>query len=89
MMTRTFRLLAVAVALPSLLSACSDSPKPGSTNVEMGSIKGEYVSGHEGQPNGDSLAAGLTRDPNSQPTGKEVYKKAGQSSDKNHDGIAD
>jgi hypothetical protein len=89
MITRTFRLLAVAVALPSLLSACSDSPKPGAVNVEMGSVKGEYVSGHQGTPDGDSLAAGLSRNSTNQTTGKELYKNANQSSDKNHDGIAD
>ena len=88
MTTRTFRLLALAVAFPSLLSACSDAAKPGAVNVEVGSVKGEYQTGTQGTADGDSLAAGLTR-AKDEPTGKELYKKASESSDKNHDGIAD
>ncbi|AMR27573.1 hypothetical protein A0257_11010 [Hymenobacter psoromatis] len=89
MTTRTFRLLGLALALPLLLSACNDRTKPGAVNVEQGSIKGEYMSGHQGTPNGDSLTAGLTKDTNRQPTGEQLYKDAARSADKNHDGVAD
>ncbi|GAA4503989.1 hypothetical protein GCM10023172_29720 [Hymenobacter ginsengisoli] len=89
MSIRTFCLLGSALAFSSLLSACSDSPKPGSANVEMGSLKGEHASGHQGTPNGDSLTAGLSRDTSRYPTGKQIYKNASRSADQNHDGVAD
>ena len=89
MTTRTFRLLGLAFALPLFLSACSDHPKVGSSNVEQGSYKGEYVSKHEGTPNGDSLTAGLSQDTTHRPTGKQLYNNAARKDDKNHDGVAD
>jgi hypothetical protein len=89
MTTRTFRLLGLAFALPLFLSACSDHPQPGAVNVEQGSYKGEYALPRQGTPNGDSLAAGLSQDTARQPTGKQLYKDAARSTDKNHDGIAD
>ncbi len=89
MNSRTYRLLGLALACSSLLSACSDKAKPGSVNVEMGSVKGEYASPHQGTPNGDSLAAGLSRDTTHYPTGKQLYKESGRSTDRNRDGVAD
>jgi len=89
MTTRTFRLLGLAFALPLFLSACSDRPKVGAVNVEQGSYKGEHVLEHQGTPNGDSLTAGLTQDTARRPTGKQLYKDAARSADKNHDGVAD
>ncbi len=89
MTTRTFRLLGLAFALPLFLSACSDHPKAGAVNVELGSYKGEYALPRQGTPNGDSLTAGLTQDNARQPTGKQLYKDAARSADKNHDGVAD
>ncbi|QKG54476.1 MULTISPECIES: hypothetical protein [Hymenobacter] len=55
----------------------------------MGSVKGEYASPHQGTPNGDSLAAGLSRDTTHYPTGKQLYKESGRSTDRNRDGVAD
>ncbi len=89
MTTRTFRLLGLAFALPLLLSACNDRTKPGAVNVEQGSFKGEFALPHQGTPNGDSLAAGLSQDTARQPTGKQLYNNAARSADKNHDGVAD
>jgi hypothetical protein len=39
--------------------------------------------------NGDSLAAGISRDTTNRPTGKELFDNAAKSKDKNHDGLAD
>ena len=89
MINRTLRLLGLAAALPLALSACNSGTKAGDTNVELGSAKKIQANTPQGVVNGDSLAAGLQRDTARRPTGKEVYKAAGQARDRNHDGIAD
>lgn len=101
-MNRTFRLLALATALPLALSACSTGTESGDTNVEKGSTKDSEPNNQPSRssadngdassvtsPNGDSLAAGIPRDTTNRPTGKELYNAAGKSKDKNHDGLAD
>ncbi|RZK25165.1 MAG: hypothetical protein EOO63_16410 [Hymenobacter sp.] len=87
-MNRTLRLLALAAALPLALSACSSGGGVGDVNVERGSAK-KITGKEQGTPNGDSLTAGLSRDTTNRPTGKELYKAADRSKDRNHDGIAD
>jgi hypothetical protein len=101
-MNRTLRLLGLAAALPLALSACSSGTKSGDTNVEKGSAK-DLESNNEpsrvskdngdganpGSTNGDSLAAGLSRDTTNRPTGKQLFNAAGQAKDRNHDGLAD
>jgi hypothetical protein len=101
-MTRTLRLLALAAALPLALSACSSGTNSGDTNVEKGSNKdiesndqpsrssvdnGDAM--NQSSSNGDSLTAGIPRDTTNRPTGKELYKAADRSKDRNHDGLAD
>ncbi|RZK88768.1 MAG: hypothetical protein EOO62_37165 [Hymenobacter sp.] len=88
-MNRTFRLLALAAALPLALSACNTGGNTGDTNVESGAAK-KMTDNHPDEPmNGDSLAAGIARDTTNRPTGKELYNNANMAKDKNHDGIAD
>ena len=101
-MTRTFRLLGLLAVLALPIASCSSGTKPGDTNVEKGSTKkleaenkpsrmsndNGDASGHR-TDNGDSLAAGLTRDTTRRPTGKQLYKNAARAVDRNHDGIAD
>ena len=88
-MNRTLRLLALAAALPLALSACNTGSNTGDTNVESGSAKKGPNAPKDGTHNGDSLAAGISRDTTKRPTGKELYNAADRSKDKNHDGIAD
>ena len=101
-MNRTLRLLGLAVALPLALSACNSGTQSGDTNVEKGSAKDlepndqpSRTSKDNGDAanttssNADSLTAGLTRDTTNRPTGKELFKAAGQAKDRNHDGMAD
>ncbi|RYY16069.1 MAG: hypothetical protein EOO36_11715 [Cytophagaceae bacterium] len=88
-MNRTLRLLALATALPLALSACNTGGNTGDTNVESGSAKKGPTAPQDGTHNGDSLAAGIPRDTTNRPTGKELYKAADRSTDKNHDGLAD
>ena len=83
------RPLAVACALTATLSACSSGTKEGDTNVERGYTKKGMAAGTDGTANGDSATAGLQRDTTHNPTGKELYKAAGEATDRNHDGIAD
>lgn len=88
-MNRTFRLLALATALPLALSACNTGGNTGDTNVEKGSAKKMEENAAQQPTNGDSLAAGIQRDTTSRPTGKELFDNASKSKDKNHDGLAD
>ncbi|RZK18458.1 MAG: hypothetical protein EOO56_16025 [Hymenobacter sp.] len=88
-MNRTFRLLALATALPLALSACNTGTKTGDTNVELDGAKKMEENAKQQPMNGDSLAAGLSRDTSSRPTGKEQFDNANMSKDKNHDGLAD
>jgi hypothetical protein len=83
------RPVAVALALTASLSACSSGTKEGDTNVERGYTKKGPAAGQDGVANGDSATAGLSRDTTHRPTGKELYKAAGEATDRNHDGIAD
>lgn len=89
MTIRTLRLLALAAALPLALSACNTGGKAGDTNVESGAAKRMEENAKQQPSNGDSLAAGIPRDTANRPTGKQLYEKANQSRDKNHDGLAD
>lgn len=101
-MNHTFRLLALAAALPLALSACNSGGDAGDTNVEKGSAKAiesnnepSHSSPDNGDAsnaapvNGDSLAAGISRDTTHRPTGKQLFDNAAKSRDKNHDGLAD
>ncbi|MGI4760306.1 MAG: hypothetical protein ACRYF0_06345 [Janthinobacterium lividum] len=101
-MTRTYRLLGMLAVLALPLAACNSGTKAGDTNVELGSNKKvepenepSRVSNDSGDGsghatnNGDSLAAGLTRDTTRRPTGKQIFNKADRAVDRNHDGIAD
>lgn len=88
-MTRTLRLLGLLATFSLSLAACNSGIKPGDVNVEDGSIKKGEAPTAQGTPNGDSLTAGLVRDTARRPTGKQIYKAADRSKDRNHDGIAD
>jgi hypothetical protein len=101
-MNHTFRLLALAAALPLALSACNSGGDAGDTNVEKDAAKAresntepsrsssESGDASNATPsNGDSLAAGLARDTTNRPTGRELFDNAAKSKDKNHDGLAD
>jgi hypothetical protein len=101
-MTRTYRLLGLLAVLALPFASCSSGNKPGDTNVEKGSTKKleaenepSRVSNESGDAsghatnNGDSLAAGLSRDTTHRPTGKQIFNKADRAIDRNHDGIAD
>ncbi|MBD2769760.1 hypothetical protein IC235_17865 [Hymenobacter sp. BT664] len=71
-------------------SACSSGTDNGDTNVERGSNKRRYAPTAQGVEGGDSTTAGLSRPAGPhKPTGKELYKAAGDAKDRNHDGIAD
>ena len=89
------RPLAIACALTASLSACSSGTNEGDTNVEVGHEKarptthGTDGEGGTGVANGDSTTAGISRDTSTRPTGKELYKAAGEAKDRNHDGLAD
>lgn len=88
-MTRTYRLLGLLTVLSLSLAACGSNIKPGQVNVEGNNYKVADAASEKGGSNGDSLAAGLLRNPNPQPTGKQVYKNTDKASDDNHDGMAD
>ena len=88
-MNRTFRLLALAAALPLALSACNTGGNTGDTNVEKGSAKKMEENAPEPAANADSLASGLARDTTHRPTGKEQFDNAAKSRDRDHDGLAD
>lgn len=84
------RPFAVACALTATLSACSSGTKEGDTNVERGYTKKGPAAPQDGVANGDSVTAGLTRDTTARrPSGKDLYKAAGDAKDRNHDGLAD
>ncbi len=81
------RPFAVACILTATLSACSSGTKDGDTNVERGHTKDSHAAA--GATGGDSTTAGLVRDTVRTPTGRDLYKAAGEATDRNHDGIAD
>jgi len=83
------RPFAVACVLTATISACSSGTKDGDTNVERGYTKKGPAAGTDGTANGDSATAGLARDTTHQPSGKDLYKAAGDAKDRNHDGLAD
>ena len=89
MMTRTFRLLGLAAAFALALSACHTGSNPGDTNVEQGSAKRLEANKPHATANGDSLAAGISRDTTRRPTGKQLFNAADRATDRNHDGLAD
>ena len=92
-MTRNFRFVALALALPAALSftACSSGTTSGDTNVERGYTKKGPAAPQDGTPNGDSATAGLRPDTAAahRPTGRDLYKAAANAKDRNHDGLAD
>ncbi|OGX84241.1 hypothetical protein BEN47_16435 [Hymenobacter lapidarius] len=83
------RPFAVACILTATLSACSSGTKEGDTNVERGRNKDSHVADGVGVVGGDSATAGLVRDTARTVTGRDLYKAAGEATDRNHDGIAD
>ena len=83
------RPFAVACAITATFSACSSGTKNGDTNVERGYTKKGPAAKADGVANGDSTAAGLTRDTVHHVTGKELYKATTDAKDRNHDGLAD
>lgn len=83
------RPVVVACVLTASLSACSSGTKEGDTNVERGYTKKGPAAQQDGVANGDSATSGLSRDTTHRPTGKDLYKAAGEATDRNHDGIAD
>ena len=95
--TTFLRPLAVACALTVSLSACSSGTDKGDTNVEVGHTKARPTThgtdganaNTDGVANGDSATSGLNRDHSGRPTGKDLYKAAGEAKDRNHDGLAD
>ena len=95
--TTLLRPLTVALALTASLSACSSGTHEGDTNVEVGHTKARPTthgtdgsnSNTDGVANGDSATAGLSRDTSGRPSGKDLYKAAGEAKDRNHDGLAD
>ncbi|UOQ98322.1 hypothetical protein MUN81_02265 [Hymenobacter sp. 5317J-9] len=90
MLLKSFlRPLAVACVLTATFSACSSGTKEGDTNVERGYTKKGPAAPTDGVANGDSVTAGVQRETNAQPTGKELYKAAENAKDRNHDGLAD
>ena len=89
LLTHFLRPFAVACAITATFSACSSGTKEGSTNVERGYTKKGPAAGQDGVAGGDSATAGLSRDTTNRPTGKDLYKAAGDAKDRNHDGIAD
>ncbi|MFD1468020.1 hypothetical protein ACFQ48_07265 [Hymenobacter caeli] len=80
-------LLATAVAAGLGLSACSDSHKYGSTNVEDGSNK--HIDGEQNNVGGDSAVAGLRRPGTGTPSQEQGYDSADVRTDRNHDGKSD
>jgi hypothetical protein len=101
-MNRTFRLLALAAALPLALSACNTGTKTGDTNVENSSAKAiepndepsrnsrdNGDASNASAANADSLTAGISRDTTHRPTGRQQFDNAAKSRDLNHDGLAD
>ena len=88
-LTPIFRSLAVAGTLTFVLAACSSGTNDGDVNVERGSNKVMVTASPDGTMGADSATAGLSRDTTGQPTGKELYKAAGDAKDRNHDGLAD
>ena len=84
------RPFAVACVLTTTFSACSSGTKEGDTNVERGYTKKGPAAKADGVANGDSVTAGIDRTTaDKKPTGKDLYKAAGDAKDRNHDGIAD
>ena len=84
------RPFAVACVLTATFSACSSGTKDGDTNVERGYTKKGPAAKADGVANGDSITAGIGRSNGKHsPTGKDLYKAAGEAKDRNHDGIAD
>ena len=81
--------LILAGVLTVACSACSSGTDSGDTNVERGYTKKGPAATQDGVINGDSATAGLERQTGPhQPTGKDLYKAAGDAKDRNHDGIA-
>lgn len=79
-------LLVAAVAAGLSVSACGDSTKYGSVNVEESGPKhGDII---QANPSGDSIVAGLRR-PSKSPSQEQGYEGADIRTDRNHDGKSD
>lgn len=86
----SLRPLAAAVLLLSLVSACNTGTDTGATNVERGAEKSlDPASRQNATLAADSAASGLSRDTSAGPTGRQQYEQAGQTTDRDHDGLAD
>ena len=88
-MRNTLPLFWLTAAFVPALAGCGTSSRPGETNVESGSAKS--IVPKEGRPavSEDSVVAGLHRDAAPPPTGEQLYDRANQAVDRNHDGKAD
>ncbi|QIX61132.1 hypothetical protein FY528_02760 [Hymenobacter lutimineralis] len=78
----------LALTFTAALAGCNTGNGSGETNVERGADKNTDPAALNPQAS-DSAAAGLQSDTTHNPTGRQVYEQAGDSKDRNNDGIAD
>jgi len=84
------RPLVAAALLTSLVSACNTGTETGATNVERGAEKSLDPAAHQNATlAADSATSGLSRDTTGGPTGRQQYEQAGETTDRDHDGLAD
>jgi hypothetical protein len=85
-----FRPLGAAVLLTGLVSACNTGTETGATNVERGAEKSlDPATRQNATLAADSATSGLSRDTTGGPTGRQQYEQAGETTDRDHDGLAD
>lgn len=89
MKTLSLAALTLSIAAALSLSACNSGTTAGDTNVERAQAKKGPTAPESGTPTGDSATAGMQRAPKSKVSGKEQFEKADQTTDRNHDGLAD
>ena len=90
-LTHSLRPLAFASLLAmASLSACSTGTDSGDTNVERGASKSDDAMMEGSASAGsDSTTAGLRPDSVRRPTGRELYDRAADAHDRDHDGLED
>ncbi|HEX8349728.1 MAG TPA: hypothetical protein VF598_07190 [Hymenobacter sp.] len=83
-------LVLAAFAAVASLTACSTGTDSGDVNVERSDSKSDAPM-QEGPASAgsDSTTAGLTPDSVQRPTGKQLYDRASDAHDRNHDGLED
>lgn len=86
---KNLRLLTLIFATTTALSACNSGTGTGDTNVEQAQYKKGPTAKEDGDPAGDSATSGLRRAPDRQVSGREQFEKTDQTTDRNHDGLAD